>query len=361
MTFVVLLAGGWGERFWPRSRMNYPKQFLSLDGKESLIARSVRRFVPLVPQKSIRIVALEEQKRVFKREYPSWMTRLLWEPFGRNTAAAIALAVFRLAEKDPGATVIVSPCDAWIGDEKRFLKCLREGVSVAKAFDGVVTIGIPPTFPATGYGYIRRKRRREHFGKGKAYRVECFVEKPTLKKAKRLLRQGSLWNAGIFIFRIPVFLKLLKERLPVLYRGFSRVASRKGSLEREKALLRFYRHLLSKSFDLSFDRGILERTERVAVLPGDFGWRDLGSWRSLEAAFPLSRHQNVLVGDAYIGEGRENIFISKRGHLLTALGVSGLVAVHTEDVTLICPKERAEEVKGLVNALRREKKFSRYV
>ena len=346
MTFVILLAGGWGERFWPKSRISYPKQFIAMDGKASLIEKSLRRFSRSVSPKNIRIVALKEQKRIFKKEYPSLVSRVLWEPFGRNTAAAIALAAFHIRKKYPGATLIALPCDAWIQDERSFLLTIRKAVSVAKSFDGIVTVGIRPTYPATGYGYIRYGKKEGH-----AYSVKEFIEKPPLQRAKRLLGGGSvLWNSGIFVFRIPVLMDLLKTHLPVLYRGF----------QNEKSLSRFYRKLRSGGFDRSFDHAILEKTKRVKVIPGRFGWRDLGSWRSLEAAFPSSRDGNILVGEAFVEKGRENIFISEKGHLLAGFGVSGLVAVHTEDATLICPKERTEEVKGLVNALRRQKKFSRY-
>ena len=344
MTFVVFLAGGWGERFWPMSRIHYPKQFLAIDGKESLIEKSVRRFAHFVSPQFIRIVALSEQKKIFRKEYPALAHRVLWEPFGRNTAAAIALAAFEIGKKDPEATLVVLPCDPWIQNEKIFLATVRTAVSVAKNFDGIVTIGIPPTYPATGYGYIRYAK-----GKRKAYDVVRFIEKPRLEKAKRLLRGGSvLWNSGIFVFRIPVFMQLLRTHLPILYRGFQ-----------EKSLSHLYRKLQSKGFDTSFDRGILEKTKRVKVIPGRFGWRDLGSWRSLEVAFPL-RDGNILVGDAFVERGKENIFISKKGHLLAGIAVSGLVAVHTDEVTLICPKGRAEEVKELVNALRKRNAFSRY-
>ncbi len=355
MTYVVILAGGWGERFWPKSRLRYPKQFLSLDGKGSLLQKSINRFRPWVNPGRIRIVALKEQEGIFRKKYPSLRNRVYYEPFGRNTAAAAALAAFEIQRENPTATLVVLPCDQWVDDERAFRRSIREAVGAAERFDGVVTVGIPPEYPATGFGYICRKGALKSFGRGKAYRVGRFLEKPALNRAKQLLRHGSVyWNAGIFVFRIPAFMDLLKRHLPVLYHGFRNVHGAK-----DRTL--FYRWLLARGFDTSFDVGILERTKKILVVPARFKWRDLGSWRAVEVVRPSSRGKNILAGAAYVEEGRENIFLSERGHLLAGIGISGLVAVHTKDATLIVPKERAEDVKRLTQLLRKQKAFRRYL
>ncbi|MFH1857339.1 MAG: sugar phosphate nucleotidyltransferase [Candidatus Omnitrophota bacterium] len=357
MTFVILLAGGSGERFWPKSRMTRPKQFLAVGGKETLLAQSLRR-LSQYPRRHIRIVAPQEQIVLFKKCGLLPKDLFLWEPLPRNTAAAVALAANELARLESEATLVILPCDAWVRDTKRFLATLKQAEELAKVFDGIVLIGAHPTYPATGFGYIGHARRGERRGKVKAYRVERFVEKPALRTAQRLLREGSvLWNAGIFVARIPVLLEAFRVHMPLLDRGFRRAAKAKNPAERKKALSEFYRTLPS----ISFDHGILEHMKSLLVVPGRFGWQDLGSWRSLEQMAPAGRGGNLLFGDAYAAEGKENIFVSEAGHLLAGIGVSGLIVVHTSDATLLCPKERAEDVKRLVRSLKTKKAFSRYL
>ncbi|MBI4436775.1 MAG: mannose-1-phosphate guanylyltransferase [Candidatus Omnitrophica bacterium] len=355
MTYGILLAGGSGERFWPKSRKIYPKQFLTIGGKESLIERTIRRISKRIPRKNLRIVTLKEQGRAFRKLCPSLKEgQLFLEPFGRNTAASVALAAFEIRREDPDAVLIVLPCDQWIRDERKFLESLREVEKVAKGFEGIVTLGVPPTYPATGFGYLCHATRAERYGKGKAYPIERFVEKPNLKRAKRLLRQGSvLWSIGLFAFRIPVLLRELQTHMPHLYKGFLRIEALKDRQKRAKALRGVYQSLRP----ISFDYGILEHVRNLSVVAGRFGWRDLGSWRSLEALYP-SKNGNLLLGDAYAEDGKGNIFISEKGHLLAGIGVSDMIAVHTGDATLICPKGRAEEVKILLTSLARQKNFS---
>ncbi len=340
MTYAVLLAGGWGERFWPKSRRRNPKQFLSIGSNESLIEASIRRISKCIPRKNLRIVTVKEQEKSFLKICPFLKkSQLFLEPFGRNTAAAVALAAFEIAKQDPDAVLLVFPCDQWIDKEKEFIKTLKQAEETARTFNGVVTVGVRPSYPATGYGYLCHSGKRETFGKGKGYRVTHFVEKPELPKARRLLKKGSvLWSIGIFAFRIPILMEALREHLPQLYRGFLRRETLQG----------IYR----KIRPVSFDYGILERLDKIAVVTGDFIWSDLGSWRSLETVRAASEG-NLLLGDAYIEEGKGNIFVSEKGHLLAGLGVSNLVVVHTSDVTLVCPKERAEEVKKLVHSVGR--------
>ena len=357
MTFVVLLAGGVGERFWPRSRMRFPKQFLAIDGKKNLITRSLQHLSG-IPRKRIRIVVPKDQKTIFSRRYPSLKRLILWEPSGKSTAAAIAFAAFEIAKQDPQATLIVLPCDQWIPEGKRFRETLKQAEAVAKHFDGIVTIGVKPSYPATGFGYICHHGALERFGRSRAYRVKRFIEKPSLQRAKRLSRERStLWNIGIFAFRIPVVLQAFRTHMPGLYQGFQRTMRIENSSARQKGLLRLYRRLRS----VSFDHGVMERCKRCAVVPGRFGWGDLGSWRSVEMLISPDRDGNCFMGDAHVVRGKGNIFISEKGHLLAGIGVSGLIAIHTPDATLLCPKERAEEVKQLVRSLRKRKSFRRYL
>lgn len=360
MTFGVILAGGVGERFWPKSRTRHPKQFLAITEKRTLLEKSLHRLSGVVSPKRIRIVAPLEQRSPF-RTYSSLKERMIWEPFGRNTAPAVALAAFEIKQEDPGAVLVVLPCDQWIQEEKKFLSVLRKGVEVAEIFEGIVTIGVRPTYPATGFGYIAHARRPEKYGKGKAYPVSRFIEKPNLKSAKRLFRKKSiLWNTGIFIFQIPVFLSALRRHLPMLHEGLLKWEKAKGRVNKGRVLSALYR----KFRPLSLDYGILEHEKNICVLPGNFGWGDLGSWCSISwhslGTSLSSQDKNVLIGDAYVADGKDNLFVSEKGHLLAGIGVSDVVLVHTADATLLCPKERAEDVKRLVSLLKKNKAFSRY-
>jgi len=350
MRHGVLLAGGTGERFWPRSRIRRPKQFLTLNGKRSLIEESMRRIRGL--SKNLFLVAPEAQRKAFQRHTPSLQKRVLYEPFARNTASAIALAVSEIEKKDPNGTVMVLPCDSWIDDERSCSRVLQQALQVAEASESIVTIGVPPTYPATGYGYLQYQPRPVRVGRDRAYRVRRFIEKPGLPQAVRLLHaKAVLWNIGIFVFRIPVLKEALKKHLPALYRGFFQKPIR------GKSLRAFYRKLRP----ISFDRGILEQFKDIAVLRGNFGWSDLGTWNCFEKIHTAFQGKNVLVGDVCIVEGKNNIFVSEKGHLLAGVGISDLVMVHTEDATLVCPRARVEEVKKLVGRLKREKQFSRYL
>jgi len=345
--YGVILAGGWGTRFWPLSRSEYPKQVLRLLGSESMLQSTVERLLPRIPAERLAVVTNASQAELIHQELQrkGWDGVRIWiEPQGRNTAAAVALAAVSLAEEAADGVMAVFPADHFIRDQASLLKGLDLGAGWAQA-GYLVTFGIPPTRPETGYGYIKQGAPLDD--QGRAYRVDRFMEKPPLAQAQEFLAEGGyFWNSGIFLFRPDVVLTACSRYLPALYRELDRLRQP----ENQASLEEIYPRLPS----ISFDHGILEKAENVVVVPVEMGWNDVGSWEALHELFPRDERNNVKEGRVLDQDSQECIFWAQN-RLVATIGLTNTIVVDTPDATLVCHRDRAQEVKELVSELHRQK------
>lgn len=352
--YGVVLAGGSGTRFWPLSRERFPKQLLRIIGEETLIQQTVRRLLGAMPAHQVFIVTNEAQADSIQLQLINWKDELqknfILEPEGRNTAAAIGLAAFRLVHKDPEAVMIVLPADHVIKQSRKFQQVVKVGARLAAA-GHLVTFGIQPTRPETGFGYIQPDRRTRlcSVGKLSGYRVARFVEKPNLPAAKRYMRSGNyFWNSGIFMWKASVVLEELARQKPGLYRSLKRIHALWGSEGSRSQVAKLYKRLEA----VSIDHGVMEGSSRAAVIPVNFEWSDVGSWSSLHEVGKCNGYGNVMYGNIVdFGSTNSVLFADRR--MVATIGLSDMVVVDTADATLVCPKSRAQDVKALVRTLKR--------
>ncbi len=345
---AVILAGGSGTRFWPLSRLARPKQFLPLAGPTSLIHDTLLRIAPLAPPEHAWVICGRDHALQVQAELPSLLaTRLLLEPAARNTAPAIGLAAIHARHHDRDATLAVLPSDHAIADPIAFRAAIARAADAAQ--DGtLVTIGIKPTRPETGFGYLQRgaARGRELFD------VAAFVEKPDAATAARYLRDGRYsWNAGIFVFRADAILAAIERNLPALHQGLQDIAAQLGSDGDAAVLADTFPRLPS----ISIDYGVMEpegRAGRIALVPGDFGWSDLGSFAALPEVRTADARGNLLEGDALAVDCDNSILLAQKTRLLAAVGIKDLIVVDAGDTILVLPKERAQDVRAIVEALK---------
>ena len=329
--YVVIMAGGSGKRFWPKSTKENPKQFLAITGKESMLQQTVKRLKGIVQRKNIIIVTNTVQAKIVKKQLP-WISsaNVIAEPFSKNTAPCVGVAAARIYKKDPSGVMIVLPADHVIKDEVRFRKTLLDSAKYAMKEKVLVTLGILPNCAHTGYGYIRLGKRT-----GKAFhQVHSFVEKPDVKTAKKYLKSGKYrWNSGMFIWRVDTILEEMKKLMPGLYK-----------LLFKPSLVEIYK----KAKDVSIDYGIMEKTRRAVVREADFKWDDVGNWAALEGYFKKDKNGNVIQGKFISKDTKDSIIIGDSKLIATA-GVSNMIIVATEDAILICPKDKAQDVKYLAD------------
>lgn len=350
----VILAGGSGTRFWPLSRERFPKQFLNIIGEETLIQQTVRRLLGSMPASRIWIVTNQQHVESITLQLAEWQTALsnniLAEPEGRNTAPAIGLAALRLRRQDPNAVMVVLPADHIIAPQRKFHRALAAGARLARA-GYLVTFGVRPTRPETGYGYIQPAMNRPLPQPGPAlgYRVNRFVEKPDRQTAQRYLRSGRyFWNSGIFMWTVGTILDELREHTPALLRDLVRVEATLNADAQAGA------HAYRKLESISIDYGVMERSDKSAMIPVDFTWSDVGSWGSLSEVSPCDTSGNVISGNV-VDVGSTNSILFGDRRVVATIGLSNMVVVDTPDATLVCPKEKAQEVKQVVEVLRARK------
>jgi mannose-1-phosphate guanylyltransferase len=351
--YGVIMAGGKGTRFWPLSREKLPKQYLRIAGKESLIQMAIKRLESLIPLQNIIIVSSKSQEKVMKEHLPHIPEEnFIFEPVGKNTAPAIALSAFYLRERDPDAVMAVFPADHIIKNKREFLSTLRFAEKTAKKGDNLITLGIKPDSPETGFGYIHYGERFFSSGKKGVYRVKRFTEKPDLKTARRFLKTGSyLWNAGIFVWGVGTILKMFETHLPSIHQAFYPLLNAKTSRGRKRVITKAY----SQVKEISVDYGIMEKAKKVLVIPCDIGWNDVGSWSSLKEVLPHDRSKNIIIGK-HVGLNTKDMIIYSPDKLVTTIGLDNLIVVETPDTLLICPKDRAQDVKKLTELLSKKGK-----
>jgi mannose-1-phosphate guanylyltransferase len=347
MTHLVILAGGWGERLWPMSTRERPKQMLDLTGGSSLVGETLERITPLVSLDSALVMTNASLRDRMVRELPGIPPeRVIGEPVGRNTGPAIALAAKLLMQSDPDATMIVLPADHVVADAAAFREAIRLAVEAAGDERALVTLGVRPTRPETEYGYIRAGRRAPTDG---AFAVESFVEKPDREKAERYLTDGGYyWNSGMFIWRADVFLAEVERHLPDVAAALAEFSAAPGDLNFEEELSGFYGSVEG----VSVDYGVMEKANDVLVIPADIGWDDVGAWPAVARIWEGDEAGNTLRGDVVIVDTTESIAYSEEG-VVAVLGMEGVVVVRTADATLVCPRDRAADVRLIVEALSR--------
>lgn len=344
---ALIMAGGRGERFWPKSRKNLPKQFLSLteDGK-TMIQLTVERILPLVAMEDIYISTNKDYAPLVAKQLPDIPPEnILCEPVGRNTAPCIALGAAYIAKKYDDATMIVLPSDHLVKYNSMFLSAIKEGCQLAEEHDSLVTIGITPDYPETGYGYIK------FMGNsciGTAFEVDRFVEKPTLELAKEYLASDDyLWNSGMFLWKTSTILNRFQQLLPDSYEKLLEIQSAIGTNAEADVLQRIFPEFPS----ISIDYGIMEKSTNIYTIPGNFGWDDVGSWLAVERIKKSNENGNIITGNV-LSVGTENCIIEGSNKLIATIGLEDLVIVDTEDAILICDKDKTADIKKVLETLK---------
>jgi mannose-1-phosphate guanylyltransferase len=354
-TYAVIMAGGGGTRLWPVSRKKSPKQLLPLLGEETLFQSTVNRLVDLFPPERILVVTVEGQAREMRIQVPAIPAEnYLIEPAPRGTASAVGLAAAVLRTRDPEAVMAVLPSDHFIRNTDLFHYLLRAAFEVANQ-GYLVTLGITPVSPTTAYGYIRRGEALRDGFKYPVYKVQRFIEKPDHKTAQEMLRSGDhSWNSGMFVWRADVILSEIGKHLPALASALDEISQAWGTARQNEILKARWRELKSETIDY----GVMERAERVAVLPaGGLGWNDVGSWDTLfDVLFP-DRDGNVSVGAQHLAMETNNTLVYSRDsdRLIVTIGLDDTVVVDSGDVLLICKADQAQKVREVVERLKKNK------
>jgi mannose-1-phosphate guanylyltransferase len=342
--YALILAGGGGTRLWPQSRRRRPKQFLPLlSHGATLLSATVDRLRGHLPLDRILVVTAADQVDQVRAAVPDLpVENVIAEPRARNTAACVGLGALSVATRDPGAVAAVIPSDQFIAHPQRFWDCLEVAfLRAASASRPVVTLGIRPTAPETGFGYLEPGEATA----GGARRVARFVEKPDRATAEQYVKSGYLWNAGMFVFAVDHMLGLIDQHLPELGRTLTQIRN-----DPSRAAV-----LYPEAQSISIDYGVMEKLgpTEVECVPGDFGWNDVGSFPALAAVAPADAAGNTSLGDSVAIDAHNNIFVGDGKRVITAVGVNELVIVATDDAVLVLPKSRAQDVKQVVDALER--------
>ncbi len=344
-TTAVIMAGGRGERFWPKSRNSCPKQFLSLtaDG-DTMIQKTVKRLLPLVDISDIYIVTNAAYTSLVSEQLPDIpKENILAEPAARNTAPCIAFAAAVINKKYDDAVMMVLPSDHLIGLEDLYIHTLKKAVKVAEQGQNLVTIGITPEYPETGYGYINFGDEQDG-----AYMVERFVEKPDLPTAEKYLASGKyLWNSGMFVWKLSSIMANIKSLMPDIYEGAVKIGDAFGTPQFSDVLIKEFTAFRSESVDF----GIMEKAENIYTIPGSFGWDDVGSWLAVERINKTDSAKNYIEGNV-ISVGSEHTTICGGKRLIAAVGLEDIIIVDTDDAVLVCSKNSTQDVKKVIAQLK---------
>lgn len=351
--YGVIMAGGGGTRFWPASRQKTPKQLLNLTGNDLMINETIKRVSKVVDENKIFIVTNSSQADKMCEVTPEFIGEghILSEPSARNTSACIGYAAIEIMKKYGDGVMCIFPADHYIKDEESFVKIFNEAIRTAMASEKLVTIGIMPSFPSTGYGYIKYNKSNDMVKE-----VIEFVEKPDLDTAKKYIESGEYaWNSGMFIWKASTILDNFKRYLPDIYNCLDQISDSIGTEDEKAVIERIYPSIPS----VSIDYGIMEKSSDVVVLTGEFGWNDVGSWDTMDALFKSDHNGNIICGDQ-INIDTENCISVSNGRLIATIGVENLIIVETDDALLVCSRNKAQNVKEVVDLLK-EKGESRYL
>lgn len=345
-SYVLIMAGGVGSRFWPVSRTAKPKQFIDILGTgKTLIQHTYDRFAALLPEENIFIVTNDIYKDLIKRQLPLLGDhQILCEPIMRNTAPCIAYGANKIKKINPNATIVVAPSDHLIVDTNAFLKAIQQSIEAASKNDCLITLGIQPSRPDTGYGYIQYSNQKmdEQF-----YKVKTFTEKPNLEIAQSFLQSGDfLWNAGIFIWSAKAILTAFERYLPEINEIFKEGEASYNTPDEHKFIQQAY----SQCTNISIDYGIMEKANNVFVLPADFGWSDLGTWASIYELSQKDDAQNVLIpSEKVLTFNSSNCMVKiPEGKLVILSGLEDFIVVEDNNVLLICPRDQEQQIKQVV-------------
>lgn len=362
--YPIILAGGRGTRFWPLSRKRRAKQLLALDGKQTMIQQTVARLLPLAPSKDFWVITNGDLRPEIARQLPKVQKKqIVAEPVGRNTAPAIGLAAFLLLREDPDAVLGLFPSDHVIGDEKQYREVLSRGIALAAAGSNIVVLGIKPTRPETGYGYIEAGAPLDQ----QVSRVRRFTEKPDSSRAAEFLRAGNyFWNSGMFLWRAQTLADALREHLPKTAPLLEKIATAFGTRKFDST----FRKLYPQCENISVDYAVLEprsakgeQASNIYCIPADFGWNDLGSWTALHehhSAKTLPEDGNLIRGGGSFTLNAQGNYVYAPGKFVAAVGVSNIVVVETDDALLVTTREHSQDVGKVVKYLD-DKKMAKLV
>lgn len=350
--YAVIMAGGGGTRLWPLSRQSQPKQMLSLFDDRSLFQASVERLEGVFSCERTLVVTVEDQAKELREQCPDIPEEnFLLEPMPRGTASVIGLAAIALKHRDPHAIMAVLTADHYIGDEEKFRHALLAAREIAQD-EYLVTLGIQPTYAATGYGYIQQGEALGTYGGLQAFRVLRFKEKPGDEQARQMLAAGDhAWNSGMFVWKVDRILEEFERQMPSLYSDLLEIDRAWKTSEQGSVVEKVWPGLKTETIDY----GIMEGAEQVAVIPAaDWNWSDVGSWDSLFEVLPTDPDGNIVMGGHHLGldTSRSLVYVSQEHRLIVTIGVSDLVLVDTGDVLLVCHKEQAQKVRQVVDTLK---------
>lgn len=353
--YPVIMAGGSGTRFWPLSRHLFPKQLLRIGGEHTLIQQTMRRIVGCAPASNVLISTNAAQADLIRVQLVDWKEDLakgfLLEPEGRNTAPAIALAALEIVARDPDGVMLVVPADHVVTGQRDFEAAVHVASELA-AQGYLVTFGIKPIRPETGYGYIRPKESKVLAKRWtlRGYSVQRFVEKPNVTKATQYLKAGHYyWNSGMFVWRAATILEEIAQYQPALRASMEKINALKKQGAAQQAIDDVYRQIKP----VSIDTGVMERSSKAAVVPVKFKWSDVGSWGSLDEVAEKNRAGNVVTGRVIDLDSKQSIVYADR-RVVATIGLQDMVVVDTPDATLVCPKSRAQDVKAVVEILKKQ-------
>lgn len=347
--YCVIMAGGRGTRFWPRSRSAMPKQLLDIVGEQTMMQETVNRVLPCCPPDHILVITNIEQEAEVRAQLPMIPAdHIIAEPVGRNTAACICLAAVWISARGEDEVMAVMPADHYIRDATIFRRCLQQAVEAAGEHDVLITIGIEPRCPETGYGYIQYGGDR--LGSfSDIMHVERFHEKPSREMAEGFIRQGNFyWNSGMFVWKPSVILRETEKLLPKVYDAIAPL----GAAREHDKFQAGIRDAYAKVPSISIDYGVMEKSREVYVVKGDFGWNDIGSWSAIYDIGEPDGDGNVVRGEAVLHDTTGSLIVAQK-RLVAASGVKDIIVVATDDAVLVCPRDRSQDVKKIVEDLER--------
>ncbi|MFC1687415.1 mannose-1-phosphate guanylyltransferase [Patescibacteria group bacterium] len=351
---AVLLAGGGGTRLWPLSRSSSPKQLKAFVGRQTLLQKTFTRIKKIVSQRNIMIAANVRDVQTICRQLPSFPKKQLsLEPVKRDTAAAIGLAALRIAHTNPKEIIFMVNADHVIMDEQAYIKTIRLAEDVVRQHpDYSVLVGLEPTYPETGYGYIKLKKLHRKIGKKKIFYAERFIEKPTIAKAKKYIKRWNyLWNPAMFVWRVDHLLSLYKKHLPRHYRILMKIKKSIGTKKEDATV----KKLFSQMPPISIDFGIMEKLTKMLVIPASLGWADIGHWRTVQEMLESGYDGNTVRGHHVGLDTSDSLIFNMTDQLVATAGVKNVIVINTDDAVLVCDREHAQDVKKIVEMIKKRK------